>query len=91
VAGAVLMLLPLRRGVVLTLLSAAAIGVIIALAAGTVSPRPQRGQDEWIAQCLPGAPLAPAQQRHDHQRRRDLLETRAQLFRGGVAGLRPEL
>jgi chromate transporter len=37
-AGALLMLLPLRRGVVLTLLSAAAIGVAIALAAGTVSP-----------------------------------------------------
>ena len=37
-AGALVMLLPLRRGVVLTLLSAAAIGVIIALAAGTVSP-----------------------------------------------------
>jgi chromate transporter len=31
-------LIPLRRGVVLTLLSAAAIGVIIALAAGTVAP-----------------------------------------------------
>jgi chromate transporter len=37
-AGALVMLLPLRRGVVLTLLSAAAIGVTIALAAGTVSP-----------------------------------------------------
>jgi chromate transporter len=37
-AGALVMLLPLRRGTVLTLLSAAAIGVIIALAAGTVSP-----------------------------------------------------
>ena len=37
-AGALVMLLPLRRGVVLTLLSAAAIGVAIALAAGTVSP-----------------------------------------------------
>jgi chromate transporter len=37
-AGALVLLLPLRRGVVLTLLSAAAIGVIIALAAGTVSP-----------------------------------------------------
>jgi chromate transporter len=37
-AGAVLLLLPLRRGVVLTLLSAAAIGVTVALAAGTVSP-----------------------------------------------------
>jgi chromate transporter len=37
-AGALVMLLPLRRGVVLALLSAAAIGVIIALAAGTVSP-----------------------------------------------------
>jgi chromate transporter len=36
--GALVILLPLRRGVVLTLLSAAAIGVIIALAAGTVSP-----------------------------------------------------
>jgi chromate transporter len=37
-AGAVLLLLPLRRGVVPTLLSAAAIGVTVALAAGTVSP-----------------------------------------------------
>jgi chromate transporter len=37
-AGALLVLLPLRRGVVLALLSAAAIGVTIALAAGTVSP-----------------------------------------------------
>jgi chromate transporter len=37
-AGAVLLLLPLRRGVVLTLLSAAAIGVTVALAVGTVSP-----------------------------------------------------
>ena len=37
-AGALVLLLPLRRGVVLTLLAAAAIGVIIALAAGTVSP-----------------------------------------------------
>jgi chromate transporter len=37
-AAALVLLLPLRRGVVLTLLSAAAVGVIIALAAGTVSP-----------------------------------------------------
>jgi chromate transporter len=37
-AGALVLLLALRRGVVLSLLSAAAIGVIIALAAGTVSP-----------------------------------------------------
>ena len=37
-AGALVILLPLRRGVVFTLLSAAAIGVTIALAAGTVSP-----------------------------------------------------
>jgi chromate transporter len=37
-AGALVLLLPLRRGVVLTLLSAAAVGVTIALAAGTVSP-----------------------------------------------------
>ena len=37
-AGALVLLLPLRRGVVLTLLGAAAIGVTIALAAGTVSP-----------------------------------------------------
>jgi chromate transporter len=37
-AGALVLLLGLRRGVVLTLLSAAAIGVIIALATGTVSP-----------------------------------------------------
>ena len=37
-AGALVLLLPLRRGVVLTLLSAAATGVAIALAAGTVSP-----------------------------------------------------
>jgi chromate transporter len=37
-AGALVVLLPLRRGVVLTLLTAAAIGITIALAAGTVSP-----------------------------------------------------
>jgi len=37
-AGALIALLPLRRGVVLTLLAGAAIGVTIALAAGTVSP-----------------------------------------------------
>ena len=37
-AGALTLLLPLRRGVVLTLLAAAAVGVTIALAAGTVSP-----------------------------------------------------
>jgi chromate transporter len=37
-AGALILLVPLRRGVVLTLLSAAAVGVMIALAAGTVSP-----------------------------------------------------
>ena len=37
-AGALVLLLPLRRGVVLTLLSGAAIGVVIALTAGTVSP-----------------------------------------------------
>jgi chromate transporter len=37
-AGALVMLLPLRRGVVSTLLSAAAIGVTIVLAAGAVSP-----------------------------------------------------
>ena len=37
-AGALVLLLPLRRGVVLTLLSGAAIGVTIALAAGTVAP-----------------------------------------------------
>ncbi len=37
-AGALILLLPLRRGVVLTLLAAAAIGVTIALAAGTISP-----------------------------------------------------
>ena len=37
-AGALAVLLPLRRGVVLALLSAAAIGVVLALAAGTVSP-----------------------------------------------------
>jgi hypothetical protein len=36
--GAMALLLPLRRGVVLTLLSAAAIGVTIALMVGTVSP-----------------------------------------------------
>ncbi|HEX8008598.1 MAG TPA: chromate efflux transporter [Trebonia sp.] len=35
---ALVLLIPLRRGVVLTLLSAAAVGVLIALAAGTVSP-----------------------------------------------------
>jgi chromate transporter len=38
VAAAVVVLLGLRRGVVLTLLSAGAIGIIIALAAGTISP-----------------------------------------------------
>jgi chromate transporter len=37
-AGALVLMLPLRRGVVLTLLSAAAIGITIALATGTVSP-----------------------------------------------------
>jgi chromate transporter len=37
-AGALILLLPLRRGAVLTLLAGAAIGVTIALAAGTVSP-----------------------------------------------------
>jgi chromate transporter len=37
-AGALVMLFPLRRGVVLTLLGAAAVGAIVALAAGTVSP-----------------------------------------------------
>jgi len=37
-AGALVLLLPLRRGTVLTLLCAAVIGVVIALAAGTVSP-----------------------------------------------------
>jgi chromate transporter len=37
-AGALALLLPLRRGVVLTLLSAAAAGVIIAVATGTVGP-----------------------------------------------------
>jgi chromate transporter len=37
-AGALALLFPLRRGVVLTLLAAAAVGVTIALAAGTVSP-----------------------------------------------------
>ena len=37
-AGALVLLLPLRRGLVLTLLAGAAIGITIALAAGTVSP-----------------------------------------------------
>jgi chromate transporter len=37
-AGALALLFPLRRGVVLTLLAAAAVGVIIALAAGTIAP-----------------------------------------------------
>jgi chromate transporter len=37
-AGALVLLLPLRRGVVLTLLSGAAIGVVIALVTGTVAP-----------------------------------------------------
>jgi chromate transporter len=36
--GALILLLPLRRGVVVTLLAAAAVGVTIALATGTVSP-----------------------------------------------------
>jgi chromate transporter len=35
-AGALVMLFPLRRGVVLALLSAAAVGVVVALAGGTV-------------------------------------------------------
>ena len=37
-AGALILLFPLRRGAVLTLLAAGAVGVTIALAAGTVSP-----------------------------------------------------
>ena len=37
-AAALVLLLALRRGVVLTLLAAAAVGVVIALAAGTISP-----------------------------------------------------
>jgi chromate transporter len=37
-ACALVLLIPLRRGVVLILLGAAAVGVLIALAAGTVSP-----------------------------------------------------
>jgi chromate transporter len=37
-AGALVLLFPLRRGVVLTLLAAAAVGVAVALAAGTISP-----------------------------------------------------
>jgi chromate transporter len=37
-AGALVLLLALRRGVLLTLLAAGVIGVIIALAAGTISP-----------------------------------------------------
>jgi chromate transporter len=37
-AGALVLLFPLRRGVVLTLLAGAAAGVAVALAAGTVSP-----------------------------------------------------
>jgi chromate transporter len=37
-AGALVLLFPLRRGVVLTLLSAAAVGVTVALAAGTINP-----------------------------------------------------
>jgi len=37
-AGALVLLFPLRRGVVLTLLAAAAVGIAVALAAGTVSP-----------------------------------------------------
>jgi chromate transporter len=37
-AAALIMLLGLRRGVVLTLLAAATIGVVIALAAGTINP-----------------------------------------------------
>jgi len=36
-AAALILLLPLRRGVVLTLLAAAVAGVVIALAAGTIS------------------------------------------------------
>jgi chromate transporter len=37
-AGALVLLFPLRRGVVLTLLAAAAVGVAVTLAAGTISP-----------------------------------------------------
>ena len=37
-AGALALLFPLRRGVVLTLLAGAAVGVAIALAAGTIAP-----------------------------------------------------
>jgi chromate transporter len=37
-AAALLLLLPLRRGVVLTLLAAAAVGILIALTAGTMAP-----------------------------------------------------
>jgi chromate transporter len=37
-AGALILLFALRRGVVLTLLAAAAVGIAVALAAGTVSP-----------------------------------------------------
>ena len=37
-AAALMLLLPLRRGAVLILLAAAAMGIIVALAAGTVSP-----------------------------------------------------
>ena len=37
-AAALVLLLPLRRGAVLTLVAAAAVGVAIALTAGTVSP-----------------------------------------------------
>jgi chromate transporter len=37
-AAALVLLLALRRGVVLTLLAAAAVGVVIALAAGTIAP-----------------------------------------------------
>jgi chromate transporter len=37
-AGALVLLFPLRRGIVLTLLSAAAVGVTVALATGTINP-----------------------------------------------------
>lgn len=56
-AGALILLLPLRRGVVLTLLSAAALGIIIALAAGTVSPLPpgRHRRARWAARVKRGS------------------------------------
>jgi len=58
-AGALVLLLPLRRGVVLTLLAAAGIGVVIALAGGAVLTRLRPG---WLARQSPSPRAAAARQ-----------------------------